>query len=313
VTVVVTGGAGFIGSNLARSLVDAARPVRVVDDLSTGSEANLDGLDVEFLREDVRDLQAMRRALDGAEVVFHLAALPSVARSMADPLRTHSVNVDGTTSVLMAALQAGIRRVVYASSSSVYGDIPTLPKHEGMAPSPRSPYAAAKLAAEAYCQAFARAYGLETVSLRFFNVFGPAQDPSSPYAAVIPRFLARMLAGERPEIYGDGHQSRDFTFVENAMRACLLAAAAGPEAAGEAMNVACGSRITLLDLVATLNDILGTDLQPTFAAPRPGDVRHSLASIEKASELLGYRPVMDVSSGLRATAEWFARTPARRA
>jgi len=305
--VVVTGGAGFIGSNLVRALLAEDHRVRVVDDLSTGKLANLEGVqqDVRIDHEDVQDVAAMRRAMDGAETVFHLAALPSVTRSIEDPIRTNGVNVNGTLAVLVAARDAGVRRVVYASSSSIYGDVPTLPKHEGMAPAPRSPYAAAKLAAEAYCQSFTRVYGLETVSLRFFNVFGERQDPDSEYAAVIPRFGARMLAGERPEIFGDGGQSRDFTYIENAVRACMLAARAGPAAVGEVMNVACGARTSLRDLVAMLNAILGTELEPEFAEPRPGDVRHSEASIDRAAQLLGYRPTVDVPGGLRSTVEWF--------
>jgi UDP-glucose 4-epimerase len=306
--IVVTGGAGFIGSNVVRGLVAAGHEVRVVDDLSTGSAGNLEGLEgrVPTVRQDVRNVEALREAMAGAEVVIHLAALPSVARSVADPVRSHSVNVNGTVGVLVAARDAGVRRVVFASSSSIYGDTPTLPKHEGMVPSPLSPYAASKLAGEAYCQAFARVYDLETVSLRFFNVFGPWQDPASEYAAVIPRFVTRMLTGERPVIFGDGQQSRDFTFVENAVRACALAAVAGPRANGEAMNVAGGSRTSLLDLVTLLNTILGTSIEAEHADPRPGDVRHSQASIEKAQDLLGYQPVTDVAEGLRTTVQWFS-------
>jgi nucleoside-diphosphate-sugar epimerase len=306
--VLVTGGAGFIGSNLVRALLTGGHDVGVVDDLSTGSPRNLDGVehDVRIDREDVRDAAAMRRAMKDTEAVFHLAALPSVSRSVKDPLRTQSVNVDGTVRVLTAAREVGVRRLVYASSSSIYGDAPALPKHEGMAAAPRSPYAASKLAGEAYCQAFARTYGLETVSLRFFNVFGHRQDPASEYAAVIPRFVTCMLAGERPVIFGDGMQSRDFTFVQNVIEACVLAATAGPEAVGETINVAGGSRTSLLELVAMINGILGTELEPEFAVPRSGDVRHSQASIGKAAELLAYRPSVDVAAGLRAAVDWFA-------
>jgi UDP-N-acetylglucosamine/UDP-N-acetyl-alpha-D-glucosaminouronate 4-epimerase len=311
--IVVTGGAGFIGSNLVRGLLATDHGVRVVDNLSTGSARNLQGLEdqVSMIREDVRNVEALRKAMVAAEVVVHLAALPSVARSVADPVRSHSVNVNGTVGTLVAARDAGVRRVVYASSSSIYGDTPTLPKHEGMVPSPLSPYAASKLAGEAYCQAFARVYDLETISLRFFNVFGPRQDPGSEYAAVIPKFVTRMLAGRRPVIFGDGRQSRDFTFVESAVRACSLAATAGPQAVGEAVNVAGGSRTSLLDLVSLLNGIIGTSIEPEHADPRPGDVRHSEASIEKAGELLGYRPAIDVAAGLRATVDWFAEEPPR--
>jgi nucleoside-diphosphate-sugar epimerase len=303
----VTGGAGFIGSALVRALVEAGHEVRVLDDLSTGSRRNLEGAGaVHLIEGDIRDQAPVRRALAGTEVVFHLAALPSVARSVADPVRSHSVNVDGTLNVLIAARDQGVRRLVFTSSSSVYGDTPTLPKHEDMPVQPRSPYAAAKLAAEAYCRAFAATFGLETVSLRPFNVFGPRQDPASQYAAVIPRFITRMLAGERPEVFGDGRQSRDFTFIDNMVEALLLAAAAGPEASGEAMNIGCGGRISLLDLVAALNELLETDLGPTFTDPRPGDVRDSEASVDKASRLIGYRPSIEVREGLRRTVEWYS-------
>ena len=306
--VLVTGAAGFIGSNLVRSLVTSGARTRVLDDLSTGSLANLEEMEAEFewIQGDVRDPDTVRRAIDGTEIVFHLAALPSVARSMANPQATNSVNVNGTLNLLLTARQAGVRRFVYASSSSVYGDTPVLPKHEGMAPSPLSPYAASKLAGELYCRAFAHAYGLETVCLRFFNVFGPRQDPESEYAAVVPRFITRMLAGHRPIVFGDGDQSRDFTFVANAIDACLLASSAGQEAVGETMNIACGDRITLLDLIAELNALLGTGLAPEFVPPRPGDVRHSLADISKAERLLGYRPSVPVRKGLSDTVGWFA-------
>lgn len=305
--VLVTGGAGFIGSNLVRSLVASGDRVRVLDDLSTGFLRNVEDVNggVEMVEADVRDAGAVRAAADGVEVVYHLAALPSVARSVADPLASHRVNVDGTLNVLTAAVATGVRRVVYASSSSVYGDTPTLPKHEDMSPSPRSPYAASKLAGEAYCRAFAGAFGLETVALRFFNVFGPRQDPASEYAAVVPRFIARMLGGEPPEVYGDGSQSRDFTFVANAVQACVLAGSAGPEASGEAVNVGCGGQTTLLELIDILNDVLGTDLHPVFRAPREGDVRHSRAAIEKAERLLGYRPLVGLREGLVESVRWF--------
>jgi nucleoside-diphosphate-sugar epimerase len=239
-------------------------------------------------------------------VVFHLAALPSVARSVADPFASHAVNVDGTLNLLSASLRAGVRRVVYASSSSVYGNTATLPKHEQMPVAPQSPYAASKLAGEAYCRAFTHAYGLETVSLRFFNVFGPRQDPTSAYAAVIPRFLSSMLAGRSPEVYGDGRQSRDFTFIANAVEACVAAAEAGPDAAGEAVNVGCGGRTSLLELIEMLNELLEIDIQPSFHPPRQGDVRDSEASIAKAGRLLGYHPLVAVRDGLAETARWVA-------
>jgi nucleoside-diphosphate-sugar epimerase len=303
----VTGGAGFIGSNLVRSLVASGDRVKVLDDLSTGSEENLrdcDGL-VDLVVGDVRDPEVLSRVIKGAEVVYQLAALPSVSRSVARPRDVNRVNVEGTLNVLIAARDAGVRRVVYASSSSVYGDTPTLPKHEDMAVMPLSPYAASKLAGEAYCRSFSSVYRLETVSLRFFNVFGPWQDPESEYAAVIPRFVTRMLKGQCPKVFGDGRQSRDFTFVANAIQACVLAAAAGPEAVGEAMNVACGDRITVIQLVDAINDALGTSLPPTLGPPRPGDVRHSLASITRAERLIGYRPLVTVRDGLAQTVSWF--------
>lgn len=302
----VTGGCGFIGSNLVRSLMASGDAVRVLDDLSTGSLDNLTGVqDVDLAVEDIRDPGAVRRAVEGVEVVYHLAALPSVARSLANPGATTDVNVGGTLNILMAARDAGVRRVVYASSSSVYGDTPTLPKHEDMALYPRSPYAASKLSGEVYCRAFTPAFGLETVSLRFFNVFGPRQDPTSEYAAVIPRFITALLSGRAPVVYGDGSQSRDFTFVANAVQACLLAAAS-PLGAGEAMNVGCGERITLLDLLDELSRLLGAPAEPQFEGWRQGDVRHSLADISRAGALLGYRPLVSVREGLAQTFHWYA-------
>ena len=306
--VLVTGGAGFIGSSLARSLAGDGHAVRVLDDFSTGRKENLDGVegDLEVLEGDVRDPAAVARAVAGAEVVHHLAALPSVARSVADPRASHQVNVDGTLNVLLAAVDAGVGRVVYASSSSVYGDTPVLPKHEAMPVSPRSPYAAAKLAGEAYCRSFARVYPLQTVCLRFFNVFGPRQDPASQYAAVVPRVVTRMLAGQPAEVTGDGHQTRDFTFVDNAVQACRLAAAAGSEAVGEAMNVGCGDRISVLDLVELINGLLPQRVDPVLVAARPGDVRDSQAAVDKAERLIGYRPLVPVRDGVAATVRWFA-------
>ena len=306
----VTGGAGFIGSNLVRACLQAGDEVTVLDNLATGSPGNLEGVDVSFVNGDIRDAESLRASTEGAEVVYHLAALPTVARSMADPLASHEVNATGTLNVLLAARDAGVRRLVYASSSSIYGDTPVLPKREDMAVSPRSPYAASKLAGEAYCRTFAHAFGLETVSLRFFNVFGPRQDPASEYAAVIPKFTLRMQAGQQPVIFGDGSNSRDFTFVANAVEACRLAATAGSEASGEVMNVGCNDRITLLDLVAAINDELGTDLQPEFAPPRPGDVMHSQADIEKAERLIGYKPAVSVRAGIAETVRWLTAQPA---
>lgn len=306
--VLVTGGAGFIGSNLARGLAGAGDRVRVLDDLSTGSLDNLRDIPglLDVTVGDVRDREVVDAAVERVEVVYHLCALPSVARSVVDPVSTHEVNVQGTLNVLLAARDRGVRRVVYASSSSVYGDTPTLPKHEDMPVSPLSPYAATKLAGEAYCRAFTRVYGLETVSLRLFNVFGPRQDPGSEYAAVVPRFTTRMMAGESPLIFGDGKQTRDFTFVTNVVQACSLAASAGPEAIGHVLNIGCGGRTTLLGLVDALNQALGTAIQPDFAGPRPGDVRDSEASIDRAACLLGYQPQTSIREGLTETIEWFA-------
>jgi UDP-glucose 4-epimerase len=308
VNVLVTGGAGFIGSNLVRSLAADGHAVRVLDDFSTGRKENLDGVagEVQLVEGDVRDRLQVRNAVADVEVVHHLAALPSVARSVADPRASHEVNVDGTLNVLLAAGDAGVRRLVYASSSSVYGDTPVLPKHEEMPVSPRSPYAAAKLAGEAYCRAFSHVYPLETVCLRFFNVFGPRQNPASQYAAVVPRFVTRMLGGEPAEITGDGRQTRDFTYVANAVEACLLAAAAGPRAVGQAMNVGCGDRISVLDLVDLINGLLGNRIEAVFTAARPGDVRDSQAAIAKAARLIGYRPLVPVRDGLAETVRWFA-------
>jgi UDP-glucose 4-epimerase len=304
----VTGGAGFIGSNLVRRLLEVGYDVRVLDDLSTGSLGNLDDLrgDIELLVGDVRNVAAVEQAVAGADFVFHLAALPSVARSVADPIASHEVNVTGTLHVLQAARKSGARKVVYASSSSLYGNTPTLPKHEDMPVSPLSPYAAAKLAGETYCRAFTSVFGLPSVSLRFFNVFGPRQDPASQYAAVIPRFITRMLEGRAPEIFGDGRQTRDFTFVANATDACLKAALAGPQADGEAMNVGCDDRISLLDLVGELNSLAGMSVSPVFTAPRPGDVQDSQAAIAKARALIGYEVGVDLRTGLGATLDWFA-------
>jgi UDP-N-acetylglucosamine/UDP-N-acetyl-alpha-D-glucosaminouronate 4-epimerase len=307
----VTGGAGFIGSHLTAALAAEGYAVRVLDNFSTGRLANLHGVTgrLEVVEGDLRDRREVAAAVQGAEAVYHLAALPSVARSVADPRTSHEVNVDGTLNVLLAAVDAGVRRLVYASSSSVYGDTPVLPKHEDMPVSPRSPYAAAKLAGEAYCRAMARVSPLETVSLRFFNVFGPHQDPSSQYAAVVPRFITRMLAGQPAEVTGDGRQTRDFTYVANVVEACRLAAVAGPEANGEAMNIGCGDRISVLDLVELVNGLLGRRVEPVFTPARPGDVRDSQASISRAERLIGYRPLVAVRDGLAATLRWFADVP----
>jgi len=302
----VTGGAGFIGSNIVLRLVADGEDVRVLDNLATGRRENLaDAVGkFEFVEADIADLDAIRPAFEGVQYVLHQAALPSVPRSVRDPAATTTANVTGTLNVLIAARDAGVERVVVASSSSVYGKEPRLPKQEDMRPQPISPYAASKLANEAYAAAFCEVYGLETVCLRYFNVFGPRQDPTSQYAAVIPLFIKAMLNGERPTIYGDGEQSRDFTFVANVVDANLLAAQA-PAAPGRVLNIACGSRTTVNDLVRTLNLILRTQIEPIYADPRPGDVKHSLADICAAREVLGYEPEVGFETGLAATAEWY--------
>jgi nucleoside-diphosphate-sugar epimerase len=302
----VTGAAGFIGSNLVRALLERGGTVRAIDSLATGQRLNLVGIEqqIEFIEADLRDPQAVSRAMEGVEVVFHQAALPSVARSVADPLASHEVNATGTLRLLQAARQSGVRRLVYASSSSVYGDTPALPKREDLATNPLSPYAVSKLAGEHYCRVFTRLFGLETVSLRYFNVFGPRQDPTSEYAAVVPKFIAAMSRGEAPEIHGDGTQSRDFTYVANVVDANLRAADA-PGVGGEVLNVACGRRASLLDLVATLNDILGTTIEARFGEPRPGDVKHSLADISRARSLLAYEPRVQLEEGLARAVAWY--------
>jgi UDP-glucose 4-epimerase len=302
----VTGGAGFIGSHLVAALVARGERVRVLDNFSTGKRENLAPVikETELFEGDVADPETVARAMEGVYVVFHQAALPSVIRSVADPLGTHRANTMGTLQVLLAARDVGVRRVVYASSSSVYGDTPTLPKREDMPPCPKSPYAATKLAGEGYCQAFTAAYGLETVVLRYFNVFGPRQDPTSEYAAVIPKFVTAMLAGQAPTIYGDGQQTRDFTYISNVVQANLLAATV-PEANGSVFNIACGKRVSLLELVAILNRICGTHLTPRNVAPRPGDIRHSLADIGQAQKALGYEIGVTLEEGLRQVVTWY--------
>jgi UDP-glucose 4-epimerase len=311
-TCLVTGGAGFIGSHLVEALLARGRRVRVLDNFSTGDPANLAGVRdrVEVIDADLADRAALARAVRGAGLVFHQAALASVPRSVADPAATHEACATGTLNVLVAARDAGVRRVVYAASSSAYGNSERLPKCETDPTAPLSPYAVAKLAGEQYCAAFTEVYSLETVRLRYFNVFGPRQSPDSPYAAVIPLFLRAMLAGQRPFIHGDGRQSRDFTFVDDVIQANLLAADA-PGVSGRLYNVACGRRTSLLDLVASINDLLGTAIAPTHGPPRPGDVRHSQADIARATAELGYRPRTDVKAGVRRCVEYItSQTPA---
>jgi UDP-glucose 4-epimerase len=304
----ITGGAGFIGANLAHALVARGESVRILDDFSTGRVKNLDGIEgrIEILRGDIRDPVVVAQAVRGTEVILHQAALNSNPRSIKEPGPTNAVNVGGTLLLLEAARAAGVRRLVYASSSSVYGDTPGLPKTEDLPLSPTAPYGVSKLAAECYCRVFTQVYGLETVSLRYFNVFGPRQHPDSEYAAAIPRFLRRMLSGKQPVIYGDGEQSRDFTAVENVVAANLLAAESA-QGIGEVFNIACGKTSTLNQLAGWLNQLLGTDLPPIHEPPRPADIRHSYASIRKAEGMLGYRPTLEVQEGLRRTVEWFKR------
>ncbi|HUY32722.1 MAG TPA: SDR family oxidoreductase [Pirellulales bacterium] len=311
-TFLVTGGCGFIGSHIAEALVRRGDRVRVLDNLSTGKAANLDpcGGKVEWLRGDLTDPAAVIEAVRGVDCVFHEAALASVPRSVEAPLETHAACVTGTLTLLDAARRAGVRRLVYAASSSAYGDRPTSPKHETDLPLPISPYGAAKLAAELYCQAFTASYGFETVALRYFNVFGPRQDPDSPYSAVIPLFLTALLAGRRPTIYGDGRQSRDFTYVANVVHGNLLAADA-PGVAGRVFNVANGRATSLLELLSQLNGLLGTHVEPFHAPPRAGDIRESLADITAARQALGYEPLVGFDEGLRQSIGYYRELVAR--
>jgi nucleoside-diphosphate-sugar epimerase len=300
----VTGAAGFIGSNIVEELVRRGEAVRALDNLATGRRSNIEPFlgNIEFVEGDITDDALLASALRGVDYVLHQAALPSVPRSVEDPLSAHRANATGTLMLLIAARDAGVKRVVFASSSSVYGESPTLPKREDMPTEPLSPYAVNKLTGEEYCKVFTRLYGLPTVALRYFNVFGPRQDPKSQYAAAIPGIASRMLRGESPTIYGDGEQTRDFTYVQNVVNANLLACERD-EAVGLAMNVATGERISLLDLVALLNEVLGTEIEPEFAPPRAGDVKHSLADISLARRALGYRVEVDFKEGLARTVQ----------
>lgn len=310
-TYLVTGGAGFIGSHMVGALLDAGHRVRVVDNFSTGKRENLAHVagQIDLRPISITNRAALAKAMDGVDYVFHLAALASVPRSVADPLSSNEHNVTGTLNVLLAARDAGVRRVVYAGSSSAYGNVESEYKSEDMLPQPLSPYAVAKLAAEHYCQTFTEVYGLETVTVRYFNVFGPRQDPLSTYAAVIPKFIAAMLDGQPPVVEGDGLQSRDFTYIANVVHGNLLACHT-PGVAGETFNIAIGGRISLLEMIDTLNAIMGTQIAPVFTAPRPGDVRHSRASIDKARERLGFEPQVSFEDGLRRTVAWYAENGA---
>ena len=304
----VTGAAGFIGSALVHALLERGEQVRGLDNFETGRRENLQHVlaDIDLREADLLDMDAVRSACQGADYVLHQAAIPSVPKSIADPARSNRVNIEGTLNVLIAARDAGVQRVVYAASSSAYGDTPTLPKREDMTPLPLSPYAVAKLAGEMYMRVFHGVYGLPTVSLRYFNIFGPRQDPTSQYSAVLAKFITLMLRGQRPTIYGDGEQSRDFNYIDNAVAANLLAATA-PEkdVAGETFNIATGRRYDLNETVALLRPLTGYKGDVEYAAERAGDIKHSLADISRAQEKLGYQPLVDFEEGLRRTVEWY--------
>jgi len=304
-TYLVSGGAGFIGSHLVEELVRRGERVRVVDNLSTGKRQNIAHLSsVEFVEGDLADLDVAQRAVAGIEYVLHQAAIPSVPRSVEDPITSNRANIEATLNILVAARDAGVRRLVYAGSSSAYGDTPTLPKVETMATAPLSPYALQKLVGEQYCQMFTRLYGLETVTIRYFNVFGPRQDPSSPYSGVISLFISGLCDGRQPTIYGDGEHTRDFTYVANVVDGVLRACTAA-EASGEVINVATGGRISLNTLFNTIRQLVDANVNPMYSAPRPGDVKDSQADISKARRLLGYEPSISFEEGLARTVAWY--------
>ncbi len=302
----VTGGAGFIGSNLVEALVNRGDSVRVLDNFSTGKKENLAKFinQIEFIEGDIRNYHVVREAVFEIDAILHQAALPSVPRSIRDPITTNDVNVNGTLNILYAARDANVKRVVFASSSSIYGDTPELPKHERMNPNPLSPYAVSKLAGEKYCNVFFSVYGLETVALRYFNVFGPNQDPASQYSAVIPRFITSMINDKPPIIFGNGEQSRDFTFVANVISANILAATE-KNVSGISVNCACHGRVTLNGLVEKINRILGKNISPIYQNERSGDIKHSFANISAAEKYLGYKPIIDFETGLRKTIDWY--------
>jgi nucleoside-diphosphate-sugar epimerase len=306
----ITGIGGFIGSSLARELLSRGEQVRGVDNFSTGKRDNLTEVlnRIDFRESDITDLNAMHKACAGVDYVLHQAAIPSVPKSVLDPLGSNRANVDGTVNVLVAARDANVKRVVYAASSSAYGDTPTLPKHEAMKPDPISPYAVAKLASEQYMISFYRCYGLETVCLRYFNIFGPRQDPSSPYSGVLAKFITQMLHGEQPTINGDGEQSRDFTYIDNAVEANLLACKApAAKAAGHVFNVATGRRVTLNETFKALQTLTSYSGPPKYGPERGGDIKHSLADISQAETGLGYKPVVHFEEGLRRTVDWYRK------
>jgi nucleoside-diphosphate-sugar epimerase len=304
----ITGGAGFIGSHLAEALLGRGESVIVLDNFTTGRQANLAPLkgNVQFIAGDIRDLDSLRTAMKGVEIVFHQAALASVPRSIADPIASLEANITGTQNVLLAARDAGVQRVVFASSSSVYGNTPTLPKREDMPANPMSPYAVHKLTCELLCGVFTRLYGLETVALRYFNVFGPRQDPNSQYAAVIPRFLTALVEKRRPIVFGDGEQTRDFTFIGNIVHANLLAATSS-EASGHVINVGCGQQISLNTVLQVAAKLLSVAPDPEYREPRPGDIHDSLADISLAQHILGYKPIVEFHDGLSYTLDAFLR------
>lgn len=302
----VTGGAGFIGSNIVEELLKRGYFVRVLDNFSTGKRENLRDFekDIEIVEGDIRSYHTVNKAVKGVDIILHQAALPSVPRSIYDPITTNEVNVSGTLNVLEAARENNVKRIVYASSSSVYGDNPELPKHEGMMPNPLSPYAVSKLAGEKYCKVFGRLYNIETVILRYFNVFGPRQDPNSQYSAVIPKFIKLMMNDKRPTIYGDGTQSRDFTYVANVVEGNILAATK-PIESGIVLNCACHGQVTLNELVAELNKLMNKNIEPIYAEPRPGDIKHSFADIDLIIKNLSYKNSVDFRKGLRQTIEYY--------
>ena len=303
----VTGGAGFIGSNIVKKLVEKGETVRVLDDFSTGKRENLAPFlsKIEIFEGDFSDLEVAKKAVEGVEYVLHQGAIPSVPRSIDDPIGTNNANILGTLNMLIASKDAGVKRFVYADSSSAYGDSPVMPKEESMQVAPKSPYAIQKLASELYCQNFFILFGLETVCLRYFNVFGPNQDPESVYSAVIPLFIKKMLLGEAPTIFGDGKNSRDFTFVDNNVDACLRACTAPKECAGEVINVACGVAVSLNQLVEKINKVLGTNITAIYEPERKGDVVHSLGDISKAKKLLGYETIIGFDEGLKKTIDFY--------
>ena len=304
----VTGGAGFIGSNITRKLVEQGCSVTVLDNLLTGKKSNLaDCFDkIEFIEADMGDPAVAAKAVKNVDVVLHQGALPSVPKSVDDPVATNRHCVDATITMLIAARDAGVKRFVYAASSSAYGDTPTLPKVETMPSTPLSPYAVAKLAGANYCTAFFKCYGFETISLRYFNVFGPYQDPKSQYAAAIPAFVTSILKDESPTIYGDGEQSRDFSYIDNVVEANLLAARA-PKTAGEIINIACGESVTINQIIEMINEIVGKNVKPIYTDPRPGDVKHSLADISLAQEIIGYKSVIPFKAGLEKAIDWYSK------